>query len=58
MIKGKKTDSVTIGIPDIDTEAVLGALTLDSHSSCSYIQSAKPMVTIRKCHDGLFHSTL
>ena len=65
MIKGKKTDSATVGIPDMDMETVLGAPTLDSHSPCSYIQSAKPMVAIGKCHnlgftrgsDGPIHTT-
>ena len=66
MIKDKKTDQVTVGIPDMDMETVLGAPTPDSHSPGSYIQSAKPMVAIGKHHnleftqgsDGLVHATL
>ena len=51
MIKDKKTDSVTVGIPDKDMETVLGAPTPYSHSSGSYIQSAKLMVAIGKHHN-------
>ena len=59
-------DTKSVGIPDMDMETVLGAPTPDSHSPCSHIQSAKPMVAIGKCHnlgftqgsDGLAHATL
>ena len=59
-------DTMSVGMPDIDMETVLGAPTLDSHSPSSYIQSAKPMVAIGMSHnlgftrgsDGLVHTTL
>ena len=46
-------DTMSVGMPDIDIETVLGAPTLDSHSPYSYIQSAKAMVATvdMKCHN-------
>ena len=62
----RDNDIKSVAMPDMDMGTIVGVFILVSQSPCSYIQPAKPTVTIGQCHNlgftrgsnGLVHTTL